>query len=193
MCARNAFITWVRCRISKSRVRCCISWPCCSADFTATSTGFHTDQAWRHRFEKSYHLTAAKLLPDDDLLGRVDAVNLKNVLGDIQTDRGNLHVDRSPDVIGSNDHLTAIRRRERAPSTTSKPASCTAANLQDCHLIHMTCSRAAFTNQARKSPMNSLRRCQHHQPAKPSLRLLNLVPKILNKDSQVRIVWRQPD
>jgi hypothetical protein len=40
-------------------------------------------------------LAAAKLLPDDDLLGRVDAVNLKNVLGDIQTDRGNLHVDSS--------------------------------------------------------------------------------------------------
>jgi hypothetical protein len=27
------------------------------------------------------HLTAAKLLPDDDLLGRVDIVNLKHVLG----------------------------------------------------------------------------------------------------------------
>jgi hypothetical protein len=26
-------------------------------------------------------------------------VNLKHVLGDIQTDRGNLHVDGSPDVI----------------------------------------------------------------------------------------------
>jgi hypothetical protein len=28
---------------------------------------------------------------------------------------------RLPDVVGSNDHLTAIRRRERAPSTTSNP------------------------------------------------------------------------
>src|SRR4029077_10527798 len=59
------------------------------------STGFHTHEALRRRYEKSYHLTAAKLLPDDDLLGRVDAVNLKNVLGDIQTYRGNLHVDGS--------------------------------------------------------------------------------------------------
>jgi hypothetical protein len=40
-------------------------------------------------------MTAAKLLPDDDLLGRIDAVYLKHVLGDIQTDCGNLHVDGS--------------------------------------------------------------------------------------------------
>jgi len=35
------------------------------------------------------------LLPDHDLLGRIDAVHLKHVLGDIQTYRGNLHVDGS--------------------------------------------------------------------------------------------------
>jgi hypothetical protein len=46
-------------------------------------------------------------------------VNLKHVFGDIQTDCGNLHVDGSPSH--GNDHLTAIRRRERAPSTTSTP------------------------------------------------------------------------
>ena len=34
---------------------------------------------------------------------------------------------RLPDVVGSNDHLTAIRRRERAPSTTSKADICSAA------------------------------------------------------------------
>jgi hypothetical protein len=32
---------------------------------------------------------------NDDLLGRVVPVNLKHVLGDIQTDRGDLHVDGS--------------------------------------------------------------------------------------------------
>ena len=58
-------------------------------------TGFHPNQAWRQRFEKRYHLTAAELLPDYDLLGRIDAMNLENVLRDIQTDRGNLHVDGS--------------------------------------------------------------------------------------------------
>ena len=55
----------------------------------------HADQARRQSFEERYHLAAAKLLSDDDLLGRVDAVNLKHVLGDIQTDRGDLHVEGS--------------------------------------------------------------------------------------------------
>jgi hypothetical protein len=45
--------------------------------------------------EELHHLTAAKLLPDDDLLNPVNAVNLEHVLGDSQTDRGNLHVDGS--------------------------------------------------------------------------------------------------
>jgi hypothetical protein len=31
-------------------------------------------------------MAAAKLLPYDDLLGRINAVTLKHVLGDIQTD-----------------------------------------------------------------------------------------------------------
>src|SRR6266436_5479181 len=62
-------------------------------------TGLHADQAWRQSLEEPRNLAAAKLLSDDDLLGRVNAVNLKHVLGDIQTDRGSLHVDDSPDVI----------------------------------------------------------------------------------------------
>jgi len=71
-------------------------------------TGFHADKARRHsRADKArrhsldelYQLATPKLLPDDDLLGRVNAVNLEYVLGDIQTDRGNLHVDGSPHVI----------------------------------------------------------------------------------------------
>ena len=45
--------------------------------------------------EERRNLAAAKLLSDDDLLGRVNSVNLKHVLGDIQTDRSNLHVESS--------------------------------------------------------------------------------------------------
>ena len=56
---------------------------------------FHADKTWRQCFEERNHLAAAKLLSDDDLLGRVDAVNLEHVLGDIQTDRGDLHVESS--------------------------------------------------------------------------------------------------
>jgi hypothetical protein len=55
------------------------------------------------------HLAAPELFPDDDLFGRVDPVNLEHVLGDIQTDRGNLHVDGSPHVI----------RSQRSPYGTS--------------------------------------------------------------------------
>jgi hypothetical protein len=38
---------------------------------------------------------APQLLTNDDLFSRVDAMDLEHVLGDIQTDRGNLHVDGS--------------------------------------------------------------------------------------------------
>jgi hypothetical protein len=44
---------------------------------------------------KTLSPTAAKLFPDHDLLGRIDPMNLENVLRDIQTDRGNLNVDGS--------------------------------------------------------------------------------------------------
>src|SRR6516165_1641535 len=58
-------------------------------------TGLHANQAGRQRREELQHLAAAKLLPDDDLLGRIDSVDLKHVFRDIQTDCGNLHVDGS--------------------------------------------------------------------------------------------------
>jgi hypothetical protein len=44
--------------------------------------GLHANEAGRHSFEELHHLTAARLLPDDDFFGRVDAVNLEYVLGD---------------------------------------------------------------------------------------------------------------
>ena len=49
----------------------------------------------RPPFALARNLAAAKLLPDGDLLDRINAVNLENVLGDIQTDRGDLHVESS--------------------------------------------------------------------------------------------------
>jgi len=55
-------------------------------------TGPHANEARRQRRETLHHLTAAKLLPHDDPLGRVDAMDLKHVLGDIQTDCGNLRM-----------------------------------------------------------------------------------------------------
>src|ERR1035437_8162744 len=84
-------------------------------------TGFHADEARCQVFEECHHLTAAKLLSDDDFLGRVDAVNLEYVLGEIQTDRGNLHVDVLLHVIRLTTitlwHLDAGSRR-RPPHQT---------------------------------------------------------------------------
>src|SRR5215216_3579843 len=60
------------------------------------STGLHANQAGWQRFEELRHLRPTKLFSDRDVLGRVNAVDLKYVLRDVQTDRGNLHVDGSP-------------------------------------------------------------------------------------------------
>ena len=79
----------------------------------------HANKARRQRLEELQHLAAPKLLPNDHLLGRVDPVNLKHVFGDIQTDRGDLHVDGSLMRFDRNDHPRALRCWERAPSTTS--------------------------------------------------------------------------
>jgi hypothetical protein len=57
--------------------------------------GFHADKASRQRLEELQHLAAPQLLTNDDLFSRVDARDLEHVLSDIQTDRGNLHVDGS--------------------------------------------------------------------------------------------------
>jgi len=62
---------------------------------------------------KRDHLAAPELLPDDDLLAGVDPVDPKHVLGDIQTDRGNLHLDGSPHVI----------RLRQSPYGTSMPGA----------------------------------------------------------------------
>ena len=53
--------------------------------------GFHADKASRQRLEELQHLAAPQLLTNDDLFSR----DLEHVLGDIQIDRGNLHVDGS--------------------------------------------------------------------------------------------------
>ncbi len=91
-------------------------------------TGLHADQARGQSFEERHNLAAAELFPDDDLLGRVNAVNLEHVLGDIQTDRGNLHVDGSPHVIRLRRttlwHFDAgSGRRPPHQSSTEKPSS----------------------------------------------------------------------
>ena len=55
--------------------------------------GLHADEAGWQLPEKLDDLPAPQLPGDHRLARRVDAVHLEHVLGEIQTDRANLHVD----------------------------------------------------------------------------------------------------
>ena len=57
------------------------------------AAGFHADQAGRDLAEKLEYLFAAQLPGNDDLAVFVDAVDLEDVLGQINADGANLHVD----------------------------------------------------------------------------------------------------
>jgi len=54
-----------------------------SGPIVRRGAGLQPNKARREFFEKSYHLAAPELLSDDDLLLRVDPVNLENLLGDV--------------------------------------------------------------------------------------------------------------
>ena len=54
--------------------------------------GLDTDQAWRQLLEECHHVATLDLPADDYIALRIDAVDLKNRLRDIQTDcRDRLH------------------------------------------------------------------------------------------------------
>ena len=57
------------------------------------ATGLHADQAGRDLAEKLDDLFAPQLPGNDDLPVLVDAVDLKDILGEINADGANLHVD----------------------------------------------------------------------------------------------------
>src|SRR5262249_31477577 len=89
-------------------------------------------RSWDHKpwpFRRVAHATAAPTIAPSLQGSRLKKTERKEVryvlprligrLRSIQTNCGNLHVYGSLDVVCSNDHLTPICRRERAPSTTS--------------------------------------------------------------------------
>ena len=57
------------------------------------ATGLHADQAGRDLAEKLDDLFAAQLPGNGDLPVLVDAVDLKDILREINADGANLHVD----------------------------------------------------------------------------------------------------
>src|SRR5262252_2285690 len=49
--------------------------------------GFNTDEAWHQLLEECQDITSLQLAPDDHLAYRVDAMDLKYRLRDVETDR----------------------------------------------------------------------------------------------------------
>jgi hypothetical protein len=64
-----------------------------ASPMVSRGASFHANQARWQGLKERHHLAAPQLLPDDHFLIGVDAVNLEDVLGEIQTYRANLHVD----------------------------------------------------------------------------------------------------
>jgi hypothetical protein len=78
------------------------------------ATGFHADQAGRNLAEELEHLFAAQLSVDDDLAIAINAMDLEDILGEINADATNLHVDDPLDDAFLNDHPLADAMPEEA-------------------------------------------------------------------------------
>jgi len=63
-------------------------------------TRLHADKTRLEAAEQRQKLIAADLAAKQRPAFAIDAMNLKNILRDIQTDRGNLHVDGSFPFVG---------------------------------------------------------------------------------------------
>jgi hypothetical protein len=80
--------------------------------------GFHADEARVLTAKELDNFRAPQPTLDDDLSGSVDPVNLKPVLGAIETDCGSLHGRRLLSVVAfTDDHVVVHRCRGAGPST----------------------------------------------------------------------------
>jgi hypothetical protein len=97
---------------------------------------FDADEAGRQLAEDLDHLTAPQLAPDHNIAVGIDTVRLEHGLGEINADRGSLHVDgTSWGVLRlAMNTLWHIRCRERAPSTQSKLHTGSRQLLSDCSI-----------------------------------------------------------
>jgi hypothetical protein len=71
------------------------------------SAGFHADQASRNPAKEVDDLHAPQLTGDDDLAQAIHAVHLEHVLGEINADGANLHMDDPSSDSLFNDHSLA--------------------------------------------------------------------------------------
>src|ERR1700677_4353984 len=84
--------------------------------------GFNADQARWQLLEEYQHVAALELTTEDDIALRIDAVNLKNRLRDVQTDRRDRLHDLAPPNRGSfnSTHIRGTHVPVEEPSTASK-------------------------------------------------------------------------
>jgi hypothetical protein len=74
----------------------------------ARAAGLEADQAARQAGEERQHLAARQPPAQHHPAARIDAVHRKHALGDVETNRGNLHLGRLPSVGVHDPHLWHI-------------------------------------------------------------------------------------
>jgi hypothetical protein len=85
--------------------------------------GFNADQARWQLLEEYQNVAALELTTEDDIALRIDAVNLKNRLRDVQTDRRDRLHDLAPPNLGglNSTHIHGTHVPVEEPSTASLP------------------------------------------------------------------------
>jgi len=83
------------------------------------AAGFHSDKAGSELGEEPKDLVTLQLLAQDAPALRIGCVNLKNLLGKVQTDYANLFHGWLPSFVSYMTPLLAHRCRGREPSTPS--------------------------------------------------------------------------
>src|SRR6476659_6650389 len=86
------------------------------------SAGLDPDQARRQLLEERQNVAPPQLTADNHLALRINAMDLKHRLGDVETDSGNrLHVGSSETWVLNNTHFHGTRVPVEEPSTASIP------------------------------------------------------------------------
>jgi hypothetical protein len=87
----------------------------------ARGAGLQVNQAGLKLAEERYHLTSPQRFGDNNFSGRINSMDLKNVLGQIKADGANLHGGWLLLLVVFDDkpHFGTSRCREREPSTPS--------------------------------------------------------------------------
>src|SRR6516162_264958 len=112
--------------------------PLIAAHKRTPCAGFNTDEAWHQLLEECQDITSLQLAPDDHLAYRVDAVDLKNRLRDVETDRRDpvhaalLRIVVTPAATTSMALTCRWRSRPQHQEQTSEADTCKGAGVEGC-------------------------------------------------------------